>query len=158
MKKIEYVQELHLPPKGKWTDSMLLNPFHPLHGPLPDRYSLVKCDDEDFAVALWDTECAILIFLERLKEESAEKSAPKISISEAYKMGGWIAKTYRWNRRGDQVVCEDQRIDIPDYPGVEQEDDWVDDIYVLVMLGSVYLAAKSVPGFVKVAERLERLK
>lgn len=142
---IEYLRDIDLPAPGEWSSGALLDPMHPSHGPLPQLFGLVACEGEQFTVALWDNGDQLLTFLEMLKEEDPDERAPMMPMKEAHRMHGWIAQTYRWCQDEDTMVCSGHRVHMPDYPGLKEESIWMREIYRLVMMESVAIAAEGTP-------------
>jgi hypothetical protein len=140
---IAYLKDIDLPEPGEWSSDALLDPMHPGHGPLPNLQGLIEKDGERFSVALWDTGNHILTFLELLKEEDPDESAPMLSMEEVHKVRGWIAQTNRWHQDVDAMVCHGHHVPMPGYPGVKEEEIWMREIYRLVMMEAVQLAAET---------------
>jgi len=142
---IEYVRDIDLPPPGEWSPKAVLDPMHPEHGPLPNLFGLIDLDGEQFTVALWDTGDHLLTFLELLKDEDPDERAPMLPMKEVHRTHGWIAQTYRWCQDEDAMVCSGHRVYMPEYPGLKEENLWMREIYRLVMLESVAIAAEETP-------------
>jgi len=152
--RIDYVADVDLPPEGKWTSESMLDPLHPMHGPLPDLFGRLAVETQApginyFEVALWDTPSAILTMVERRAEEDPDPAAPIHSIEEAHSQGGWIARTFLWKIRegGRAFICGSAEVFIPNIPsGTEYLKEWSRLIYREVMVESVRLTVSASLG------------
>jgi hypothetical protein len=103
--RAEYVEDYHIKPEGQWSGKETKDWLHPCHGPLPRKLGAIRCEGEEYMVALWTTEQSILTMTELVNRSHIQDNWDQMANKK-----GWIANTLMWkpNYSSDAFCCGDQ--------------------------------------------------
>ena len=134
--KVTYLRDLEIEGLGEWTDDRFSDWLHPNHGPLPDHLALLSCEGEEFKVALWSIRSGLTTATELI--ERTRMVGPE---NKAERMRGNILYTLFWKLDGEDFICYDRRVPLPNASRFESDEEWRTRSYRRVTRATVALAA-----------------